>query len=69
MKKGAALSVVLAPDGTAMFWVTQAGCDMATDVKEAAEISVTARTGKILIISAPGADESCWLVLRAKYAG
>ncbi len=26
MKNGADLSVVLAPGGTAMFWVTQAGC-------------------------------------------
>src|SRR5437899_285016 len=69
MKNGAVLSVVLAPGGTAMFWVTQAGCANAPEVKETTEISVPARTDNELIISAPGADESCWLALKRSMAG
>src|SRR5258705_131569 len=38
MKNGAAFSVVLAPGGTVMFWVTQAGCDRAIHVKETRQI-------------------------------
>ena len=53
MKKGAALSVVFAPGGTTMFWVTQAGCEKAVEVKETIEISVPARTENELVISAP----------------
>jgi hypothetical protein len=55
--------VLLAPGGTAMFWVTQAGCEIAIEVKETREISVPARTENELVISAPGADESFWLAL------
>src|SRR3954466_14368318 len=57
MKNGPALSVLLAPGGTTMFWVTQAGCAKAIEVKEAREISVPARTDNNLVISAPDADE------------
>ena len=64
MKNGPALSVVLAPGGTAMFWVTQAGWEKAIEVKETREISVPAKTDNELVISAPGADESFWLALR-----
>ena len=32
MKNGAALSVLLAPGGTTMFWVTQAGCAKAIEL-------------------------------------
>jgi hypothetical protein len=63
MKNGPALSVLLAPGGTTMFWVTQAGCDKAIDVKETREIRVPARTDNELVISAPDADESFWLAL------
>lgn len=69
MKNGAVLSVVLAPGGTAMFWVTQAGCDSAIEVKETREISVPARTENELVISAPGADKSFWLALTQSMAG
>ena len=68
MKNGAALSVVLAPGGTTMFWVTQAGCDSAIEVKETREISVPARTDNELVISAPDADESFWLALAQSMA-
>ncbi|BAL08740.1 hypothetical protein ACQ5SK_04585 [Bradyrhizobium japonicum] len=51
-----------------MFWVTQAGCDSAIEVKETREISVPARTANELVISAPGADKSL-ARLDAKYGG
>jgi len=44
IKKGAALSVVLAPGGTAMFWVTQGACAMAAGISDTADIIVPART-------------------------
>ena len=53
MKNGAALSAVLAPGGTAMFWVTQAGCANVielSDVKERTKTSVLARTDNGLVI-------------------
>jgi hypothetical protein len=46
-----------------MFWVTQAGCEKAIEVKETTEISVPARTENDLVISAPDTDESFWLAL------
>ncbi|UGX96250.1 hypothetical protein G6321_00014360 [Bradyrhizobium barranii subsp. barranii] len=52
-----------------MFWVTQAGCDNAIEVKETREINVPARTDKELVISAPGADKSFWLALTQSMAG
>jgi hypothetical protein len=42
MKKGAALSPVLAPAGTAMFWVTQAG--WATTGGTTVDINAAVRT-------------------------
>ena len=50
MKKGAALSLVLAPGGTAMFWVTQAGCARAAGMSDTAEINAPARTANNLRI-------------------
>ena len=50
MKKGAALSLVLAPGGTAMFWVTQAGCARAAGMSDTAEINAPARTANTLRI-------------------
>ena len=44
MKNGAALSVVLAPGGTAMFWVTQAVCAKACGMSDTVDINVPART-------------------------
>jgi hypothetical protein len=52
-----------------MFWVTQAGCDSATEVKETTEISVPARTDNELVISAPGAGESFRPALTQSMAG
>jgi hypothetical protein len=49
MKKGAALSLVLAPGGTTMFWVTQAGWARA-GMSNAAEIDATARAASMLLI-------------------
>jgi hypothetical protein len=49
MKKGAALSLVLAPGGTAMFWVTQAGWAKA-GMSDTAEIDATARAASMLLI-------------------
>src|SRR6476659_4283583 len=68
MKNGAVLSVVLAPGGTTMFWVTQAGCAMAMEpaieARETNEISVPAWTENEFVISAPAAGAPCRLVLR-----
>ena len=50
MKKGAALSLVLAPGGTAMFWVTQGACARAAGMSETAEINAPARTANNLRI-------------------
>src|SRR3954463_4141720 len=50
MKKGAALSLVLAPAGTAMFWVTHAVWARASGMSDAADINVPARTTKALFI-------------------
>ena len=48
MKKGAALSLVLAPGGTAMFWVTQAGWARAAGMSGTTEINVPTRTADSL---------------------
>src|SRR3954469_16103442 len=50
MKKGAALSLVLAPGGTTMFWVTQAGCARAAGISDTAEIIAAARAANMLLI-------------------
>ena len=50
MKKGAALSLVLAPGGTAMFWVTQAVWARAVGMSHTADINVPARTANVLFI-------------------
>ena len=47
---GAALSLVLAPGGTAMFWVTQGACARAAGMSETAEINAPARTANNLRI-------------------
>src|SRR4029453_5531056 len=52
MKKGAALSLVLAPGGTAMFWVTQAGWARAAGMRETTEINAPAGTPNTLRIFA-----------------
>jgi hypothetical protein len=56
-----------------MFWVTQAGCakaiELVIEIKETREISVPARTDNELVISTPGTDESCWLVLMRSMPG
>ena len=52
MKKGAALSVVLASGGTAMFWVTQPGGGRSLGkgggMSDTADIIVPARTANVL---------------------
>src|SRR4051812_6091240 len=68
MKNGAALSLVLAPGGTAMFWVTQAGWAKAGDTSHTAEIIVPARTANLLFISSPGVDASDARAFAEKYA-
>src|SRR6185295_11551475 len=50
MKKGAALSLVLAPGGTTMFWVTQAGCARAAGISDMAEINAPERAANMLLI-------------------
>ena len=50
MKKGAALSAVLALGGTAMFWVTQGACARAAGMSDTADINVPARTANSLRI-------------------
>src|SRR5262249_19723694 len=71
MKKGAALSVVLALGGTAMFWVTQPGGTgvwaMASDASDTTDIIVPARTANLLFMSSPGADESHGSSCAGKY--
>src|SRR5262249_48669987 len=58
MKKGAALSVVLALGGTAMFWGTQPGGTgvwaKASNASDTADIIVPARTAILLFMSSPG---------------
>src|SRR6185312_4516534 len=49
MKKGAALSFVLAPGGTTMFWVTQAGW-AAAGMSDTAEINAPRRVANMLLI-------------------
>jgi hypothetical protein len=61
MKKGAALSLVLAPGGTAMFWVTQGACARAAGMSETAEINAPRGRPTICASSSPGEDESHWL--------
>lgn len=68
MKNDAALSVVLAPGGTAMFCVTQAGWAKASEAREATDISVPPRTDNEWVISAPDVDGSFWLVLTQSMA-
>ena len=51
MKKGAALSVVLALGGTAMFWVTQAVWASAVGMEAStADINAPARTADMLLM-------------------
>src|SRR6185295_3992449 len=50
MKKDAALSLVLAPGGTTMFWVTQAGSARAAGMSDTAEINAPARADNMLLI-------------------
>src|SRR5262245_8803812 len=50
MKKGAALSVVLAPGGTAMFWVTQGCWARAAGMRHTADINAPVRTADIFFI-------------------
>src|SRR6476660_4836996 len=49
MKKGAALSLVLAPGGTTMFWVTQAGW-AAAGMSDTEEMNAPARAANMLLI-------------------
>src|SRR6185295_19558787 len=65
MKKGAALSLVLAPGGTTMFWVTQAGWAKAADMSDMTEIDAPARAAStLLIFVSPN-----WRVLLARLQG
>src|SRR5262245_56345954 len=50
MKKGAFLSLVLAPGGTAMFWVTQGVWARAGGLSQTAYINAPARTASVLFI-------------------
>src|SRR6185503_12828944 len=50
MKKDAALSLVLAPGGTTMFWVTQAGWARAAGMSDTAEINAPERAANMLLI-------------------
>ena len=50
MKKGAALSLELAPAGTAMFWVTQAGCAIAAGTSQTAESKAPVRAANVFFI-------------------
>src|SRR4051812_14941244 len=50
MKKGAALSLVLAPGGTAMFCVTQVVWARAVGMSHTADINVPTRTANMLFI-------------------
>jgi hypothetical protein len=50
MKKGAALSLVLAPGGTAMFCVTQACSARAWGTSDTADDNVAARTNNLFFI-------------------
>src|SRR5262245_1425470 len=71
MKKGAALSVVLALGGTAKFWVTQPGGTgvwaKASEASDTADITIPARTANLLFMSSPGADESLSSSFAGKY--
>src|SRR4051812_41769610 len=53
MKKGAAFSLVLAPGGTAMFWVTQVVWARAVGRSHTADINVPTRTANMLFIFFP----------------
>src|SRR4029079_5530920 len=65
MKKGAALSLVLAPGGTTMFWVTQAGWAKAADMSDMTEIDAPARAASMLLIFV----SPNWRVLLARLQG
>src|SRR4051794_20137527 len=63
MKNGAALSVVLALGGTAMFWVMQGACASAADMSDTADIIVPARTANMLrMVFSPGTASLNWPV-------
>src|SRR5882672_6666530 len=66
MKKGADLSLELAPAGTAMFWVTQAGCAIAAGTTRTVDINAPVRAANMFLIFSfsPGSDESLRLVLQ-----
>src|SRR5262245_60527748 len=48
MKNGTALSALLAPGGTAMFWVTQVGCAIAAGLSHASDSSDPATAPNVL---------------------
>jgi hypothetical protein len=66
-EKGAALSVVLAPGGMAMFWVTQAAWARAGGMSHAVDINAPARTTNMLFIFILGS--SLWKLCRGADGG
>src|SRR5262245_50423361 len=67
MKKGAALSAVLAPGGMTMFWVTQAVWATAGGMSHTADINAPARTTNMPYIFISQSPRVSWIRLYGKY--
>ena len=64
------MSLVLAPAGTAMFWVTQAGWAMTAGTPQAVDSNAPIRTANVFfILSSPLPDEFVQLVFEGDHVG